>query len=100
MLGSVQVGAVSDGTYASASQKYGDIFRILLRSNPIPLDAIVAHPNVPEDIQLRVQRALVAMPKDHPFCSLMREHLSWSAAGFSVLDGEIYNAMQEIVESE
>lgn len=93
--GSIDGGAVSDGTYYSAVKKYGDIFTILERSEPIPLDAILAAKHVPSDTVAHVREMLVTLPVNHPFNRAMKDYLGWNAAGFKVQDGSFYNPLRE-----
>jgi phosphonate transport system substrate-binding protein len=95
--GAIDVGAVSDGTYYTAVEKHGAIFRIIERSDPIPLDAIVAPVHVPDEKVMRFRRILVSMGPDHPFCQAMKQHLGWNAAGFAVRDDAFYDGMREAV---
>lgn len=98
VAGSIDLGAVSDGTYHSAVQTHGDIFRILLKSDPIPLDAIVAPGHISPERAAIYQEALAAMPREHPFNAVMQEMLGWPAAGFSVLDDSLYDGFREALQ--
>lgn len=95
---SIDVGAVSDGTYYTAVRKYGDIFNIIEKSDPIPLDAIVAPDSVSEERVLRYREYLTAMPEDHPFNQSMKAELGWNAAGFAVKDDRFYDALREALK--
>lgn len=98
MAGSIDIGAVSDGTYYTAARKYGDLFTIIKKSDPIPLDAIVAPENVAPEKVRRYQEILTRVPENHPFNLAMREHLGWHAAGFEVKDDRFYNAMRDALK--
>ncbi len=100
LSGSIDLGAVSDGTYFTAVRTRGELFTILATSEPIPLDAIVAAPHFSPDKMIRYQQALVAMPADHEFCSAMRAVLGWSAAGFSVLDDGFYDHVRQALKDD
>lgn len=91
LQGSIDAGAVSDGTYFTAVRNHGEVIEILAESAPIPLDAIVAAERLDPKVAERVRAALLAMPADHPFCRTMRETLGWNAAGFAVRDDAFYN---------
>lgn len=93
--GSIDVGAVSDGTFYSATQNHGDIFRILAKSDPIPLDAIVAPGHISAERVALYQELLRSLPLDHPFNASMQEHLGWPAAGFAVKDDSLYDGFRE-----
>ncbi|GAB6145944.1 phosphate/phosphite/phosphonate ABC transporter substrate-binding protein [Desulfocicer niacini] len=92
--GSIDMGAVSDGTYYSAVKKYGDIFTVIEKSKPIPLDPIVAPDNVSEEKILLYQQILKVMPENHPFNQSMKENLGWDAAGFDIKDDQFYDSMR------
>ncbi len=98
VAGSIDLGAVSDGTYHSAVQTHGDIFRVLLKSDPIPLDAIVSPAHIPPERVAMYREALAAMALDHPFNTTMEEMLGWPAAGFSVLDDSLYDGFREALQ--
>ena len=93
--GSIDAGAVSDGTYFTAVRSFGDRFAVLAKSDPIPLDAIIAGSTLPADRTDTYRKALVDMPPDHPFCAQMRAVLGWSAAGFAVRDDSFYDTARE-----
>lgn len=95
VAGSIDLGAVSDGTYHSAVQTHGDIFRILIKSDPIPLDAIVAPDHISPERVAIYQKALAAMPLEHPFNTTMEATLGWPAAGFSIRDDSLYEGFRE-----
>lgn len=96
--GAVDVGAVSDGTYFTAVRQHGDVFAILAKSAPIPLDAIVATERFPAERVAAYRDALVAMPADHAFCKAMKEILGWSAAGFEARDDAFYDSAREALK--
>ncbi len=94
VAGSIDAGAMSDGAYENGVRKYGDVFRILFRSEEIPLDAIVASPNMEEETSLRYQAALTSLPKDSPVLLAISEHLGWPAAGFVVKNDAFYDPLR------
>ncbi len=97
VAGSVDVGAVSDGTYHAAVQKHGDIFRILAESDPIPLDAIVAPGHISAERTALYRRLLSTLPIEHPFNASMNEQLGWPAAGFSTQSDAFYDSFREAI---
>ena len=97
VAGSVDVGAVSDGTYHAAVQEHGDIFRILAESDPIPLDAIVAPGHISAERTALYRRLLSTMPIEHPFNASMNEQLGWPAAGFSTQSDAFYDSFREAI---
>ena len=93
--GSIDGGAVSDGAYFSAVKKYGDLFTVLEKSEPIPLDAIVAAKHVSSGTVHLVQQLLIHITLEHPFNQAMKQYLGWNAAGFEVRDDSFYNPLRE-----
>lgn len=98
VAGSVDLGAVSDGTYHAAVQKHGDIFRVLAKSDPIPLDAIVAPGHISAERTALYRRLLSALPREHPFNAAMIEQLGWPAAGFSIQSDAFYDGFREAIQ--
>ncbi|MBE0496609.1 MAG: phosphate/phosphite/phosphonate ABC transporter substrate-binding protein [Campylobacterales bacterium] len=97
---SIDLGAVSDGTYYTAKEDYGDIFSIVAMSKPIPLDAIVATTNVPLDFQKRVQHALESVSEDAPAMLAFREHLGWASAGFARQEEDFYASFKHALQHQ
>ncbi len=97
---SIDLGAVSDGTYYTAKEHYGDIFSIVATSKPIPLDAIVATNNVPSSLQKRVQHALESIKKDTPAMLALHEHLGWASAGFARQKEDFYASFKHALEHQ
>ncbi|WP_243545238.1 phosphate/phosphite/phosphonate ABC transporter substrate-binding protein [Pseudodesulfovibrio tunisiensis] len=95
LAGAIDLGAMSDGTYFTATRKHGEKFRILDKSDPIPLDAIIANEEVSSKKVLAYRRALESMPPDHAFCKAMKSILGWSAAGFQARDDAFYDSVRE-----
>lgn len=96
LAGSVDAGAMSDGTYFTALRTYGERLRILAESEPIPLDAIVSSGRLDAATGARVKAALLDMPPDHPFFRTMREVLGWNAAGFQVRSDAFYDPVRAV----
>ncbi len=92
---SIDVGAMSDGTYFNAVKKFGDIFSILFMSDKIPLDALVASPHTDEGLRDVYRSLLIGIPADSPVFDALNEHLGWPAAGFTILDDAFYNPLRE-----
>ncbi len=96
LAGAVDAGAISDGTYFSARRAHGDALRILARSEPIPLDAIVSSGSLPADTVAKVKAALLRMGGQDPFCAAMRTTLGWNAAGFAERDDRFYDPVRRL----
>lgn len=92
--GSLDAGAVSDGTYHNAVEEYGEIFTVLEWSEQIPLDAIVAAPGVPEEIAAAIGPVLAGIPESHPAVLAVRRELGWPAAGFAVRSDSFYDSVE------
>ena len=90
LAGSLDAGAVSDGTLFNAQVEHGDRFRVLAWSPPIPLDAVVAAAHVPPALVTAVRNALVALPADHPVHDSIERVFGWPAAGFAVMPDGFY----------
>ncbi len=98
LKGAIDVGAVSDGTYFNAARNHGDKFVILAKSDPIPLDAVVAPGGASEEFVAKYRQALTSMPSDHAFCRKMREVLGWSAAGFEARGDSFYDTVRQALK--
>ncbi|HOO62439.1 MAG TPA: phosphate/phosphite/phosphonate ABC transporter substrate-binding protein [Synergistaceae bacterium] len=94
LAGSIEGGAVSDGTLENAISRYGDRFRVLAVSDPIPLDAVVASPSVSEEHRELLCRTLLSISPDSPSMRALQEHLGWPAAGFVELEDAFYNSLR------
>lgn len=98
MSHSIEVGAISDGTYYNALEKFGDRFSILATSQPIPLDAIVASENIPLKESQRIAYILEAIPLDAPSNKAFEEHLGWASAGFVKKDEHFYETFKRTLK--
>ncbi len=58
VAGSVDAGATWDFNLNEAIAKHGDVFKILMRSPPIPNICLVAHPGVPAELRERIRAVL------------------------------------------
>ena len=96
--GSIDAGACSDGTFYKALTDYGDIFRILKFSEPIPMDAIVALDHVDPEKRRMVRELLIAIDTDHPVNESILDHLSWPAAGFQVKNPDFYDSIKTAMQ--
>jgi len=98
MSHSIEVGAISDGTYYTALEKYGDRLTILATSEPIPLDAIVASANVSLKESQRIAHILENIPLDEPSNKAFEEHLGWASAGFVKKDEHFYETFKRTLK--
>jgi phosphonate transport system substrate-binding protein len=96
VAGSIHAGAVSDGTYYNAVADYPGRLRVLAWSDPIPLDAFVAAPDVSASVVEQVQAALLAIgSEDHAVNRAIRAHLGWPAAGFEQRSAAFYEPLAQ-----
>lgn len=100
LAGSIDAGAVSDGTYYNAVKDHGDVFRILASSAPIPLDAVVAGPGVPDGIVSALQLIFTSIGPDDAVCGELKKVLGWPAAGFTVKDDAFYDSIRRAISVE
>jgi phosphonate transport system substrate-binding protein len=98
MSHSIEVGAVSDGTYYNALETYGDRLTILATSEPIPLDAIVASANISHQESQRIAHILETIPLDAPSNKAFEEHLGWASAGFVKKDEHFYDSFKKTLK--
>jgi len=96
---SIDVGAMSDGTFYNAVAKYGDQFTILAASEPIPLDAIVASQNVSKEESERIAELLERIPQDAATNKAFEEFLGWESAGFVRKDERFYEPFKRILKA-
>jgi len=98
MSHSIEIGAISDGTYYNALETYGDRFTILATSEPIPLDAIVASANISHQESQRIAHILETIPLDAPSNKAFEEHLGWASAGFVKKDEHFYDSFKRTLK--
>ena len=98
LAGSLDAGAVSDGTLLNAQTEHGDRFRVLAWSPPIPLDAVIAAEHVPPALVTAVRNVLVALPPDHPVHDAIERVFGWPAAGFNVMPESFYEPVFRALE--
>jgi phosphonate transport system substrate-binding protein len=94
VAGSLDAGAVSDGSYHNAVEEHGEIFTVLEWSGPIPLDAIVTTPGVPAETAMTIGRILTGIPETHPAIAAVRRELGWPAAGFEIRSDQFYDSVE------
>lgn len=64
VAGSVDAGATWDYNLAEAVHKHGDVFKVLLRTPPIPNICLVAHDGVPPALRARIRTLLLTAPAE------------------------------------
>ena len=95
---SIEIGAISDGTYYNAVEKYGDKFVILATSEPIPLDAIIASENVSHQDAQRIATLLAKVPLDSLSNKAFKDYLGWASAGFVKKDEHFYDMFRRTLK--
>jgi len=98
MQHSIEIGAISDGTYYNALEKYGDQFNVLATSKPIPLDVIVATQTISNKEAERIALLLEDIPMDSPSNKAFKEYLGWPSAGFIKEDEHFYDTFSKILK--
>ncbi len=98
--GSIDGGAVSDGTYYNAVEKYGNLFTILEKSKPIPLDAVVATSRIPESTVQKIREALLKVGEDHKVNNSIKKYLGWPAAGFTEKSDSFYDSLRQALDMQ
>jgi len=94
---SIDLGAMSDGTYYNGLAKYGDIFTIVATSRPIPLDAIIATDKPSKHECQKMTSLLEAIPLNAPSNQAFKEHLGWMSAGFTKESEAFYDDFRHIL---
>lgn len=95
---SIDAGAISDGTYYAAVEKYGDIFHIIKQSDKIPLDVIVGSSNIDTIHIKKLADILNTIDVNSTALKGIKEHLGWNAAGFDAHNKELYDRLQKALE--
>ena len=63
-MGSIDAGVTWDFNWQQAKLKYGDIYRTLWTSEPIPNLCIVAHETMPQRLRVKIRSLLVKIPEN------------------------------------
>ncbi|MCK5196769.1 MAG: PhnD/SsuA/transferrin family substrate-binding protein [Spirochaetales bacterium] len=58
VAGSVDGGATYDYNFTQAVIKHGNVFKVIVESPPMPTQAFMAHPSLPDSVCDGIQRAL------------------------------------------
>lgn len=95
---SIDAGAISDGTYYAAVEKYGDIFHIIHQSDKIPLDVIVGTSNIDKNHIIQLANILKTIDINSAAFQGIKEHLGWDAAGFDENNKDLYDLLQKALE--
>ncbi len=90
VAGSVDAGATWYYNWSRAEKKHGDVFKPILKTPPVPNLAIAAHPSLPDDICLKIQKVL---PMIDP--SLLK---GLPSAGFVIRPDSFYNKIKILFE--
>lgn len=96
---SIDIGAMSDGTYYNGVAKYGDIFNVVATSQPIPLDVIIATDAIPESECKKITSLLEDIPLKSPSNQALVDHLGWNSAGFVKKDEAFYEHFRQILHA-
>ena len=100
IAGSVDAGAISQGMYRNAVESFGDVFDVLVVSEPIPHDLVVASRSFPPDKVELYRKALVQLPPDYDGFETVRRALGWGALGLGVFDESFYDRAEEVINAD
>jgi len=90
--GSIDGGATYDFNLEEAIIRYGDIFKIIAESPPIPSEAVAAHPSLPDNICDKIQEAL---PRIDP--ALLKDLHRY---GYIIRKDSFYDTIRLMMKSE
>ncbi|TYB31577.1 MAG: phosphate/phosphite/phosphonate ABC transporter substrate-binding protein [Candidatus Mcinerneyibacterium aminivorans] len=93
----VDAGATWDGSYYLGRKKYGDVFKIIETTEPIPLDAWAASSSLPDDFIIRLRNILISI--NHETVNSDNEKILdneyFPFDGFIVKDYDYYKIVKE-----
>ena len=92
VAGSIDAGSTWGYNWSQAVRKHGDIFKPIFRTPPIPHQAIVAHPSLPDHISHKIQKVLPAIDP-----SLLK---GLQNAGFAIRPDSFYDGMRLLLEGK
>ena len=95
--GAVDAGVVWDIAWAKAVRLGGNRFYVLLQSDPIPLDPIIAVEGFPNESLEKIRTILNEMPPDHPALKILRDELGWTIAGFNSYSDSFYDPLRHVI---
>lgn len=90
--GSIDAGATWDYNLANAQRHHGDVFKIVVRTPPIPSICLAAHPSVPPDLRRRI-RELLPKADASLFASAPMQ-------GYAVRPDAFYDVVRDLIDSE
>jgi phosphonate transport system substrate-binding protein len=89
--GTIEAGAAHSGAWNDAEKKYGPVFRVLARSEPLPREAVVAAPHVHAPLARRVQEILASAAQDPQFAAA-----GGDLKGYVVRSDAFYDAIRKL----
>jgi phosphonate transport system substrate-binding protein len=87
---SIDAGSVSSTAMEGAILRNGDLFRVIAESAPIPRNAVVSSPHLPEELRARIQEVL-SVASTHPIFTESPSILR----GFTIKDDSFYDIVRE-----
>lgn len=99
LAGSIDAGAISQGMYRNAVESFGDVFDVLVISEKIPHDLMIASRSFPPEKVELYRKALVQLPPDYEGIERVQRALGWGALGFGVFDESFYDRAEEIINA-
>ncbi|RLC20240.1 MAG: hypothetical protein DRI57_05265 [Deltaproteobacteria bacterium] len=95
VLKALELGKIDAGATYKDTAKWGDIFRIVKETAPIPYDAFAAAPHLSEDDCKAIQSELLQLKADCPFF-LRAKETGANYAGFIRHSDSFYNVVREV----
>ncbi len=92
---SVDGGATAKAHFQEAVKEYGDIFRVIAETPPIPYDAYAAGPHVSSDMCEALKKALLALTPESPVIQEMKKN-AFEKDAFIALDDHLYDVIREV----
>jgi phosphonate transport system substrate-binding protein len=92
VAGSIDAGATWDFNLAEARRKHGDIFRVILKTPPIPNICLVAHPGLGPELTMRIRELLLTIDPKMLDKAPMQ--------GYALRPDSFYDVVRNLVDSE
>ncbi|MEW5947035.1 MAG: phosphate/phosphite/phosphonate ABC transporter substrate-binding protein [bacterium] len=96
----VEAGATWDNSYEQNTKRFGEIFKIVARTPPIPNDAWAAHPSVPRALVEKIRSILLetdTRTKTAGGSPVLDPSLGQPAAGWTVRDAGFYDDAAQLL---
>lgn len=91
----IDVGATWDQNLAKAIEQYGDIFNVIVRTHPIPLDAVAVRPGLNTSLAEKLKGLLLSLKPDDPIMQEMKQ-LGFPYNGWHDSSDKKYNPVRAV----